>query len=126
YNRIRNYGPASFDRRQVLAINYVYNTPAFQFGNAITHLITNGWQLSGVTQALTGNVFTPSVSISGASNQIQTGSNTEGARPGLVKGCDPYTHSSDPFNRLNPACFFAPSPGSTSFESGINYLTSPG
>ncbi|MEO8368089.1 MAG: hypothetical protein ABI806_02660 [Candidatus Solibacter sp.] len=43
-----------------------------------------------------------------------------------MKGCDPYTHSSDPFNRLNAACLFAPSVGSIGLESGINYLNAPG
>jgi hypothetical protein len=32
----------------------------------------------------------------------------------------------DPFNRLNPACFTAPKPGSLGLESGINYLYGPG
>jgi hypothetical protein len=126
YNRMANYGPASFDRRQVLAINYVYNTPKFRVGNGFTRLFTDGWQLSGVTQAMTGSPFTPGFSISGAGNQNITGSNTEGARIGVVPGCDPYTHQSDPFNRLNPNCFFAPSPGSIGLESGINYLYAPG
>ena len=126
YNRLANYAPASFDRRQVLAINYVYNTPNMPMGNVFTRLFTDGWQVSGVTQAMTGSPFTPGFSISGAGNQNITGSNTEGARIGVVQGCDPYTHSSDPFNRLNPACFFAPSPGSIGLESGINYLYAPG
>jgi hypothetical protein len=126
FNRLANYGPASFDRRQMLAINYVYTTPRLRVGNAFTRLITDGWQLSGVTQAMTGSPFTPGFSISGAGNQNITGSNTEGARIGVVAGCDPYTHSSDPFNRLNAACFFAPSPGSIGLESGINYLYAPG
>jgi hypothetical protein len=125
YNREANYGPSSFDRRQVLAINYVYALPKLTLGNAFTKLITNGWQLSGVTEALTGSPFTPGFSISGAGNQNITGSNTEGARIGVVAGCDPYTHSSDPFNRLNPACFFAPSVGSIGLESGINFLHGP-
>jgi hypothetical protein len=43
-----------------------------------------------------------------------------------VKGCDPYTHSSDPFNRLNAACFFAPQLGSLGLETGINWLYQPG
>ena len=126
FNRMANYGPASFDRRHVLAINYVYSTPKLRVGNFATRLITDGWQISGVTQALTGSPFTPGFSISGAGNQNITGSNTEGARIGVVAGCDPYTHSSDPFNRLNAECFFAPSPGSVGLESGINYLYAPG
>lgn len=125
YNRMANYGPSSFDRRQVLAINYVYNTPKLPVGNAFTRLFTDGWQISGVTEAETGAPFTPGFSIQGAGNQNITGSNTEGARIGVVAGCDPYTHSGDPFNQLNPACFTAPMPGSIGLESGINFLYGP-
>jgi hypothetical protein len=126
YTREAYYGPTNFDRRQVLAINYIYSTPKFRWGNRVTRLATDGWQISGVTQAITGSPFTPGFSVQGAGNQNITGSNTEGARIGVVKGCDPYTHLSDPFNRLNPACFFAPQPGSIGLESGINYLYGPG
>jgi hypothetical protein len=124
-NREANYGPSSFDRRQVLAINYVYELPKLPVGNALTRAITDGWQISGVTQAVTGSPFTPGFSIQGAGNQNITGSNSEPARIGVVAGCNPYTGSSDPFNRLNPACFFAPSPGSIGLESGINFLYGP-
>jgi hypothetical protein len=126
FQRLRNYGPASFDRRHVLAINYVYTSPRLKFGNAITHAITDRWQISGVTQATTGVPFNPGFSISGAGNSNITGSNTEGSRIGVVKGCNPYTGNSDPFNRLNAACFFAPSPGSIGLESGVNFLNTPG
>src|SRR5947199_238847 len=33
YNRQANYAPASFDRRQLFAINYVYTSPKFIRGN---------------------------------------------------------------------------------------------
>jgi hypothetical protein len=125
YNQQANHAPATFDRRQNLAINYVYQTPRFKTGNALTRLVTDGWQLSGVTQILTGSPFTPLFNISGANNQNITGSNSEAARIGVVKGCDPYTHSGDPFNALNASCFFAPSPGSLGLESGINFLYGP-
>ena len=125
YNRLANYGPASFDRRHVLAVNYVYTTPRLAIGNAFTRMFTDGWQLSGVTQAVSGSPFTPGFSISGAGNQNITGSSTEPARIGVVAGCNPYTGSSDPFNRLNPACFFAPSPGSVGLESGVDFLHGP-
>jgi|RhiMetdeSRZDD1v2_1073273.scaffolds.fasta_scaffold61082_5 hypothetical protein len=126
YTREAFYGPTNFDRRHVLAINYVYSTPRFAWGNTWTRLATDGWQLSGVTQVRTGAPFTPGFSVQGAGNQNITGSATEGARIGVVAGCDPYTHLEDPFNRLNPACFFAPLPGSRGLESGINYLHGPG
>ena len=126
FTRQALYGPTSFDRRQVLAINYVYSTPKFAWGNAFSRLATDGWQISGVTQAQTGAPFTPGFSVQSASNINITGSSTEGARIGIVPGCDPYTHLDDPFNRLNPACFTAPMPGSLGLESGINYLYGPG
>jgi hypothetical protein len=125
YQREAYYAPASFDRRQVLAINYVYTTPRLEKGNAFTRLFTDGWQLSGVTQAVTGSPFTPGFSVSGAGNQNITGSNTEGARIGVVPGCNFYNSTSDPFNRLNPACYFAPMPGSIGLESGLNFLYGP-
>jgi hypothetical protein len=126
FTRQALYGPTSFDRRQVLAINYVYSTPKFAWGNAFSRLATDGWQISGVTQAQTGAPFTPGFSVQSASNINITGSSTEGARIGIVPGCDPFTHLDDPFNRLNPACFTAPRPGSLGLESGINYLYGPG
>jgi hypothetical protein len=43
-----------------------------------------------------------------------------------VAGCNPYTGSSDPFNRLNAACFTAPMPGSNGLESGLDWLYNPG
>jgi hypothetical protein len=121
YTRQAEYGPANFDRRQVFALNYVYSLPKLAAGNALTHLITNGWQLSGVTLASTGSPFTPGFSISGAGsanitgNVTASGNTQENARL-----------STDPFNRPNSACFFAPKPGSLGLESGINSLFAPG
>ena len=127
YNRMANYSPASFDRRQVLSINYVYTIPVPErFGNAWTRLITNGWQISGVTIAQTGAPFTPSVSVQNSSNQVVTGSYTEGWRPAIVPGCNPYTGSGNWTSYLNPACFVPAQVGSIGLESGINYLHGPG
>ena len=42
YTREAYYGPSSFDRRQVLAINYVYNTPRLSSGNTFT-LLVDSW-----------------------------------------------------------------------------------
>jgi hypothetical protein len=125
------YGPAQFDRRQIFAVNYVYSLPNLQWGNRITHAVTNGWQLSGVTQLSTGQPFTPTYSISGVGDVNITGntlanSQSEGGRLGVIPGCNPYTNSSNPWNRLNPNCFTAPKPGSLGLESGQYWLTQPG
>jgi hypothetical protein len=132
YTRQAEYSPANFDRRQVFALNYVYNVPRVAAGNWLTHAVTNGWQLSGVTLISTGLPFTPSFGVSGASSANITGNVTasnntqENARLVMVPGCNPYTGSSDPFNRYNAACFQAPMPGSLGLESGINDLYAPG
>jgi hypothetical protein len=139
FAKLADYGPANFDRRQVFALNYVLNVPGMKSANRLTRAVTNGWQVSGVTQMATGAPFTPTFTISGVSSQNITGNVVagnpapgtlnyvyEGARIGYVSGCDPYTHSSDPWNRFNTACFFAPPPGSTGLESGVNWLNAPG
>ena len=134
-----DYGPANFDRRQVFALNYVLNVPGMKSANRLTRAVTNGWQVSGVTQMATGAPFTPTFTISGASSQNITGNVVannpatsaagyvyEGARIGYVSGCDPYMHTGDPWPRLNTTCFFAPAPGSKGLESGVNWLNAPG
>jgi hypothetical protein len=88
--------------------------------------VTDGWQISGVTVAQTGAPFTPSVNVQNSSNAILTGSLTEGSRPIVVPGCNPYTHSGSWTSYINPACFEPALPGSLGLESGINYLNAPG
>lgn len=126
FTKAADYGPASFDVRQNFALNYVYQIPGMKSGNHLMRKALEDWQVSGVTSLRTGMPFTPGFSVSGAGSSNQTGSNTETARIGVVAGCNPYTGSSDPFNRLNAACFFAPSPGSLGLESGQNWLYNPG
>jgi hypothetical protein len=126
YTREAYYGPASFDVKHNFVMNYVYLIPGLKNSNYLLKSATNGWQLSGVTSFRTGQPYTPGFSISGAGNVNITGSNTEGARIGVVPGCNPNTGSSDPFNRLNAACFFAPPIGSTGLDSGSNWLYNPG
>jgi len=125
YNRLADYGPANFDVRQNFTLNYVYSIPAVR-SNVFARGLTSGWQVSGVTAIRTGMPFTPGFSITSAGSSNETGSNTEVARIGYVAGCNPNTGSSDPFNRLNAACFSAPMPGSRGLESGLNWLYNPG
>lgn len=50
-----DYGPADFDIRNVLVVDYVWNIP---YGNHLSNRLARaslgGWQVSGVTQAQTG------------------------------------------------------------------------
>ncbi|MDQ2900866.1 MAG: carboxypeptidase regulatory-like domain-containing protein, partial [Acidobacteriota bacterium] len=54
--RSRNYGPAGFDRRQVLILNYTYNLPSASkyWNNSFTRVGLDGWELSGVSNFQTG------------------------------------------------------------------------
>jgi len=54
--RSRNYGPAGFDRTQVLTFNYTYNLPGVSkyWNNAVTRVGLDGWELSGVSNFQTG------------------------------------------------------------------------
>ena len=126
FTKEADYGPASFDVTQNFGLNYVYLIPGVKKGNYLSNLATNGWQISGVTGLRTGQPFTPGFSVSGAGSVNETGSNTEGARIGVVAGCNVNTGKSDPFNRINAACFYAPPIGSTGVDSGVYWMRYPG
>src|SRR5262249_39700555 len=48
------YGRASFDRTQVLTINYVYTLPFFRRGRGFKSTALGGWELSGIMTTYTG------------------------------------------------------------------------
>jgi hypothetical protein len=54
----RWYGPAPFDRSQILSFSYYLNLPDFGAkylgGNKLTKAIADGWKISGLFQAMTG------------------------------------------------------------------------
>jgi len=57
YDPSINYGPSDFDIRNVLVVNYVWNIPYGVEGRGLTHSALGGWQVSGTTQAQTGEPF---------------------------------------------------------------------
>ena len=58
YNPRIDYGPSDFDIRNTLVVNYVWNIP---YGSNLSNRFARGtlgnWQLSGTTQAQTGEPF---------------------------------------------------------------------
>jgi hypothetical protein len=64
-NRSRNYGPASFDRRQVftLTFNYLVPDPGRALGIRPLSLVAANWQVSGVARMLTGSPLTPGYTL---------------------------------------------------------------
>jgi hypothetical protein len=62
--RSRNYGPSSFNRTNVLVINYLYELPKFAGRSHFrpAHWVLDDWQLSGITSFISGAPFVPGFS----------------------------------------------------------------
>ncbi|WP_080507484.1 carboxypeptidase regulatory-like domain-containing protein [Bryobacter aggregatus] len=127
-NRLANYGLADFHRAQTLAVNYVYELPGISHyisSKSWLHSAIDGWQISGITVAQTGQPFDVGMSISGVGNQNLTGSYTEGARINLIG--NPLTGTSqDPYKRLNAAAYTTPPVGTIGLTAPVRYLIRPG
>ncbi|NOT60867.1 MAG: hypothetical protein HOP19_11665, partial [Acidobacteria bacterium] len=118
-----DYRLASYDRRHLLAVNYIYNLPKvsrWMGDNPIAKALFDGWKISGISQfatgsplELTGNLaggLTRDASDSfGAFAQNLTGSYTDGPR--VYLRYDPYEQLSGSTSYLNPASLFFEQPG---------------
>ena len=61
YDPRPNYGPSDFDIRNSLVVNYVWDIPyGSNFGNPLARWTLGNWQLSGTTQAQSGEPLTVS------------------------------------------------------------------
>jgi hypothetical protein len=135
-NEVRNWGPQNSDRRHVLQISYAYDLP--KPGRALNSralgILTDGWNISGITSFQTGSPFTPSYSWT--DSRPITGSPDEGSRINVVG--DPYASipnapSGAPHGVMyfNPAAFATPNAypvdGLASIgNAGINIMYGPG
>jgi hypothetical protein len=63
--RHRDYGPATYDRTHVASLryNYVLPKPGPKLGSRPLGLVTDGWQISGISRFQTGAPFTPGISL---------------------------------------------------------------
>ncbi len=76
YNWTLDRGLASFNRTQVLSMNYVYTIPVFTHGHSLAASALGGWELSGILSAYTGQpstVATSSVDPAGLGLLANTG-----------------------------------------------------
>lgn len=124
FTHMAYYGPSGNDRRQTLALNYVYTLPRFTNAKSFERAILGGWQVSGVTMFQTGSPFNIGYSVTGVSQQNITGSSTEGARVYWLG--NPMTGESSPYNRMNGNKVAPPAVGSIGLESGYNRFYGPG
>jgi hypothetical protein len=100
-NRHADRGNCTADRRQVVNITSVAETP--KFSNTALRMLGSGWRLSGIYRYLTGGYFTLTSGLDRALNGIAN------QRPNQVLG-NPYGNGSLT-NYLNPAAFAQPDLG---------------
>ena len=106
------YGPASFNRTQVLTLNYVYVDPLFRTQHGLKNAAFGGWELTGIVSFQTGlpaTVTTSSVDPPGVGN---LGASPVSSRPDMV--CNPQANAPHQFygvyfaagpSWFNTACF---------------------
>jgi hypothetical protein len=122
-NRNMNYGPADFDIRNVLVVDYVWNVP--YFAHSSSWLLRNSlssWQVSGVTQAQTGVPL----------NSISNGNDYAGVGPGA--GSQLWELTGRPIlhkkfgtgDWFDPSVFVAPAQGTFSPRGTRNAIYAPG
>lgn len=122
-----DYGPSTFDMRQVLSVSGVYDLP---FGpgrrflrNAwgIARILLGGWSLDGIAAYNTGFPFTPELSFNPSNN----GNTTNPVRPSLNPAFSGRIVTGDPNRYFNPDAFVVPAPG-TYGNLGRDVLYGPG
>jgi hypothetical protein len=131
--RAANYGPLSFDRRQSLVVDYMYNVPDLSrkvaaLNNAGWRQLFGGWQLSGITSFSTGGPGMITYVLSNAQgatlNKLITGSEDVAPRP--VFTCNPKAISASLTQYVNESCIAAAPKGSIGIDSGKNNVYGPG
>ncbi len=103
YNLRGDWGPANYDRKQILVVSYVYPLPFWLNGRSWYQKALGGWQLSGVTTLQTG------LPVNIVIQPDQAGIGISGSeRPNLVG--DAFSGVSGR-QYLNPASFAVPAAG---------------
>ncbi len=125
---LRNdWGPSTFDLRQVLSVNAIYELP---FGpgkrwlrdlHGIAGFLVNGWSLNGIESYNSGFPFTPQLSFNPSNN----GNTTNPVRPSLNTSFTGTIVTGNPNQFFNPNAFIVP-PNGTYGNIGRNSFTGPG
>jgi hypothetical protein len=138
YQNLRqwNYGPAGWDIKHNLALNYLWSLPRgsrifgdnHYWNNAASREILDGWQISGIATYLSGAPGAIGLSLSNGANVTGGG---DGAR--VVLTCDPWhklPHVTRTFKEwFNTGCVEPPIAGSVPtalLPNGANYSTGNG
>jgi hypothetical protein len=103
FNRLWDYGPAGWDRRQVSVTSFIYKFPVFQHsGSQALRTALGGWELSGIATFESGNP----ISISGGPDNLGYGGGTSN-RANVVA---PITYPGTRFQWFSISSFAKPAP----------------
>ncbi len=117
YNFKNERGLASYDRRHILVMSYVYPLPFWKEQNAWYKVAFGAWQLSGITTIQSGMPL--NLGIQGD----RAGTGTGGQRPNVIGD---WTVAEKAVNQwFNPSAFGTPAAG-TFGNLGRNVLIGPG
>src|SRR6267378_2191699 len=119
-DRHYSHGVADFDRRNILAVTYVYAPPFFRNRGGFMGAAIGGWELSGITRAQSGQPITVL-----ANAALGKGTIVNGRRADLVPGQSITVPTRSPSRWFNPAAFANPSPTSPG-TSGVGSVLGPG
>jgi hypothetical protein len=117
YNWSLDRGLASYDRRHILTISYIYPLPFWREQNAWYKLAFGGWQLSGITSINSGRPL--NLALQGDT----AGIGQSGQRPNLIG--DPEESAETATRWFNPSAFAVP-PAGTFGNLGRNAIIGPG
>jgi hypothetical protein len=113
----RDYGPASFDHRQNLTINFVYQMPTASkyWDNAFSRNALDGWEISGIASFISGApqpinyTFVTATDVTGATGNGIDSRVDLSCNPNLPRGETSFNQA------FNTSCVHAP----TKAELGI-------
>ena len=112
FNRHSNYGPATFDRRQIFVTTYDYLLPWGSKLKGVEGAVLSGWEISGITRYQSGGYFTV------------TGNTAIGARRADYLGGPVLLSDPGPNGWINPAAFAA-APATRRGNSGVGNVQGP-
>jgi hypothetical protein len=105
-----NYGPADYDLRHNLMVNYTYDLPFAREAGGIAGVLLKGWQWGGILRAASGNPFTPSLGSDQAKTLSARGAG--GQRPSVAEGnSGKIEGTGNPDQWFDPAQFIFPEAG---------------
>jgi hypothetical protein len=118
-----NYGPADFDLRNVVVVDYMWNMPYLDHaGNWLVRNALGDWQLSGVTQVQSGQPL----------NNITDGNDYAGVGPGtgsqlwVLTKTPVVTKKFGTAGWFDPSTFAAPATGTLAPRGTRNAIYGPG